>query len=247
MEIEQVRREASLMNLDALIEKRQSIPQDSFPIPQAELLARYEKLYTGLVSDVMREFVLLDQALPGSIIPLRTERTVAGIAFTVKSSPNTRISGEMEVRTKMLTEMPSDAFVMWDTTKDEKATCWGGVMTATAVSMGVRAACIDGGLRDTHQVLEKDFPVFYRYRGPAGSLGRCQIISYQQPIIIGDVLIRPGDVVLGDIDGVVVVPRALAMDVLVRAESLRSSEQEIFSWVENGDTVEQITERGGYF
>ena len=247
MAIEQVQREAALMNLDDLIELRQNTDQAVLPIPPGELLGRYEKLYTGLISDVLREFCLLDQALPGSITPLRPEKTVAGFAFTVKSAPNTRISGEMEVRTRMLTELTPDAFVMWDTTGDENATCWGGVMTATALSMGVRAACIDGGLRDTNQVLQRDFPVFYRYRGPNGSLGRCQIIDYQKPILIGTALIKPGDVVLGDIDGVVVIPRGVAMKVLERAEELKRTEDEIFSWVDNGDTVQQITERGGYF
>jgi 4-hydroxy-4-methyl-2-oxoglutarate aldolase len=247
MSTNQVRREASLMNLDALIETRQAVDTTPLPIDEKELLSRYERLYTGLVSDVLREFLLLDQALPGAIVPLRPELTVAGIAFTVKSAPNPRVSGEMEVRTTMLTELTPDAFVMWDTTGDQDATCWGGVMTATAMSMGVRGACIDGGLRDTHQVLERKFPVFYRYRGPNGSLGRCQIIDYQKPIIIGGVLIRPGDIILGDIDGVVAVPRSLALQVLTRAEELRSTEEEIFSWVDDGESVQEITKRGGYF
>ena len=60
-------------------------------------------------------------------------------------------------------------------------------------------------------------------------------------------MIKPGDVILGDIDGVVVVPRDLAYDVLVRAEEIRSNEKKIFSWVAEGTTVRQITERGGYF
>jgi len=72
-------------------------------------------------------------------------------------------------------EMHEDAFVVWDTSRDEKATLWGGVMTATAKSKKVRAAAIDGGIRDTHQILEQDFPVYYRYRTSNGSLGRCQI------------------------------------------------------------------------
>lgn len=241
------RREAGMMNLDELIATREGVAQIEFTVPQSAILERYENLYTGLVSDVLREFCLLNQALPSYLIPLRPEKTVAGVAFTVKSAPNVRITGEMETRTRMLGELTPDAFVMWDASGDYRATLWGGVMTATSVRMGVRGACIDGGIRDIHQVMEKDFPVFYRYRSPNGSLGRCQISDYQIPILIGDVVIKPGDVVLGDIDGVVVVPRDIAEAVLVRAEAMKKGEDEIFSWVAAGQSIEEITGKGGYF
>lgn len=235
------------MNLERLIAEREGVEQVSFPVPDKELLARYEALYTGAVNDVLREYCLLDQALPHHIVPLREYRTVAGLAFTVKSAPNVKITGEMEYRTEMLDAMHPDSFVLWDTSDDEKATLWGGVMTATAVGKQVKAACIDGGIRDTHQILEKDFPVFYKYRISNGSLGRCLITHYQIPIKIGDVTVKPGDIVLGDIDGVLVVPRALAWDVLVRAEEIKENEKVIFGWVNAGDSIQEITKKGGYF
>lgn len=236
-----------MMKLEKLIETREGISEKAFPISEKELLSRFEKLYTGAVNDVMREFCLLNQALPHNIVPLREYRTVAGIAFTVKSSPNILVRGEMEFRTKMLDEMGEDAFVVWDTSGDEQSTSWGGVMTATAKGKKVRAACLDGGIRDTHQILEAEFPVFYRYRTSNGSLGRCMITHYQIPVQIGDVIIKPGDVVLGDVDGVLIVPRDSAYDVLIRAEEIKENEKKIFGWVHKGQTVRQITKKGGYF
>ncbi|MBI5425819.1 MAG: RraA family protein [Opitutae bacterium] len=247
MSIDAYRKEVGMMKLEKLIAAREEISTKPFPVPVKEVLDRYEQLYTGAVSDVLREFALLDQALPCHLKPLRPERTVAGLAFTVKSAPNVKITGEMKFREEMLGHLGADSFVMWDASGDEKATMWGGVMTATAHGMGVRAACIDGGIRDTHQILEKNFPVFYKHRIPNGSLGRCQITHYQIPIQIGDVLIKPGDIILGDIDGVVCVPRDIAYDVLLRAEEIKSNEKKIFSWVAAGETVKQITEKGGYF
>lgn len=246
-DIEAYKKEVGMMNLEKLIATRETISTKPLPISDEELLSRYEQLYTGAISDVLREFALLDQALPGHIKPLRPERTVAGLAFTVKSAPNVKITGEMTFRTQMLTELPKNTIVTWDTSGDEKATLWGGVMTATAVGLGVKGAVIDGGIRDTHQILEKDFPVFYKHRIPNGSLGRCLITHYQIPIKIGDVVIKPGDIILGDIDGVVVVPRDIAFDVLVRAEEIKANEKKIFSWVAEGQTIHQITEKGGYF
>lgn len=247
MSINTYRKEVGLMNLERLIQTREDCAQAPLSIPDKELLSRYEQLYTGAVNDVLREFCLLDQALPGQIVPLREYRTVAGFAFTVKSAPNVKITGEMEFRTQMLAELKEDAFIVWDTSNDEKATLWGGVMTATAAGLKVKAACIDGGIRDTHQILEKDFPVFYKYRISNGSLGRCLITHYQIPVRIGDTDIRPGDIILGDIDGVLVVPRAIACEVLVRAEEIKSNEKKIFGWVAEGQTIQQITDQGGYF
>ncbi len=245
--IDAYKKEVGMMNLEKLIATREGVSTKELAIPAAELFTRYEQLYTGAISDVLREFCLLDQALPGHLKPLRPERTVAGFAFTVKSAPNVKISGEMTFRIQMLGELHPHAVVVWDTSGDERATLWGGVMTATALGLGVKAAVIDGGIRDTHQILEKDFPVFYKYRSPNGSLGRCLITHYQIPIKLGDAVVRPGDIVMGDIDGVVIVPRDLACEVLLRAEEMKRNEKKIFSWVAAGETIQEITGKGGYF
>jgi len=247
MSIDTYKKEVGMMNLEKLIETREHVSSTPFPIPDKEMLARFEQLYTGAVNDVLREFCLLEQALPGHILPLREYKTVAGIAFTVKSAPNVKISGEMEFRTEMLDDLHPDSFIIWDTSTDEKATLWGGVMTATAKGLGVKAACIDGGIRDTHQILEKDFPIFYKYRISNGSLGRCLITHYQIPIKIGDTTIKPGDIILGDIDGVLVVPRDIAHDVLLRAEEIKANEVKIFGWVAEGQSIQEIADKGGYF
>jgi regulator of RNase E activity RraA len=242
-----LQKEAQMMNLERLIELRETLPQVDFPISTPELLQRYERLQAAVVCDVLREHGLLDQAFPGRLQALRPERTVAGIAFTVKSAPNTRISGELTFRAQMLDELHADAFVVWDTSGDERATLWGGVMTATVVAKGVRGALVDGGIRDTAQILEKDFPVFYRYRSPNGSLGRCLITHYQLPVQVGDVFVRPGDVIVGDADGAVCVPRELAVAVLERAEQVVSNEKTLFSWVAEGQSIGEISRKGGYF
>jgi len=236
-----------MIRVQRLISRHEPGEPVALPIPAAELLARYERVPAAVVSDVLREHALLEQAFPGTLVALRPDRMVAGIAFTVKSSPNTRVSGEMTIRGRMLDDMPADAFVVWDTSGDTHGTMWGGVMTATVVAKGVRGALVDGGIRDTAQILTKNFPVYYRYRSPSGSLGRCQITHYQIPVRIGDVFVCPGDIVVGDADGAVCVPRAMALDVLVRAEEIMGNEQKIFDWVSQGQSIAEITGKGGYF
>jgi len=247
MSTSQFEKEVGMMNLETLIASQEEVSREGFPIPDKELLNRYENLYTGAINDVLREFCLLNQALPGRIKPLREYRTVAGFAFTVKSSPNQLIHGEMEFRVQMLGDMKEDDFIVWDTSRDDKATLWGGVMTATAKHKKLKAACIDGGIRDTHQILEADFPLFYEYRISNGSLGRCMITHFQVPIKIGDCVIKPGDILVGDIDGVLAIPRKMAYQVLIRAEEIRQNEKQILNWVKEGQSVQEITKKGGYF
>ena len=217
------------------------------PIAEDELCDRYERLYTGAVSDVLRERTLLDQALPNHILPLTMETKRAGIAFTIRSTVNPTVEGEMEIRAKMLDDMPRNCMVVWTASGDQESAHWGEVMTASAIVRGARGAVIDGGLRDTVQVLAQDFPVFYKYRTSNGSLGRCKMTDYQVPIKVGKVVIRPGDLVFGDVDGVLVVPRDIAYEVLLRAEAIKRNEVVIRSWVKDGFSAQQVIREGGYF
>ncbi|WP_203070806.1 RraA family protein [Falsiroseomonas ponticola] len=243
-----LRAEVKAMKLDWLVEEREARALSPLPVPPAGLLARYERLYTGAISDVLREHRLMDQALPHRIQPLRAEtRCAAGFAFTVKSQPHTLLTGEMPLRSAMLEAMGEGDFVLWDCSGAEDSTAWGGVMTAAAKARGVRGAAIDGGARDIRQILDADFPLFCRFRHPNAALGRAMISHYQVPLRIGGVLVHPGDIVVGDMDGVIIVPRALALPVLERAEAILGLERDIFGWIEQGDSVAEISAKGGYF
>ena len=118
-------------------------------------------------------------------------------------------------RARMLEEIQPGNVVVWDTGRDTISAQWGEMMTKVSKNRGCRGAVIDGGVRDTGRVLEQQFPVFCRYRSSNGMLGRFRITSWQVPIMIGEVRIYPGDVVFGDIDGVIVIPRKLAYGILL--------------------------------
>jgi len=235
------------MNLELLKNYRIVKEIEDFPIPEKELCERYENLFTGAVNDVLREMNLLYQTLPADIKPLRDEMKVCGIAFTIKGSKSLKLEGEMEFRAKMLEALHDHSFVVWDTTGDDESAQWGEVMTAAAIKRGCRGVAVDGGVRDTMKVLEQKFPVFCKYRTPNGMLGRFRITDYQIPIRIGNVDINPGDVVFGDIDGVIIIPRKLSYEVLLRAEKIKENEKEIKKWVSDGLPPIEVVKRGGYF
>ena len=237
----------SKMNLEKLREFRETVSTKEFPISTEELCARFEKLYTGAVNDVMREMCLTNQAFPHDIVPLRDDMKLCGVAFTIRSAKDPTLSGEMEVRVKMLEQIKPGHVVVWNGNGEDEASHWGEVMTAASKMRGCKGAVIDGGIRDTAQILPQNYPIWSRYRTSNGSLSRCKITAIQEPVYVGKVIVKPGDIIFGDIDGVIVIPRDMAYDSLRRAEQIRDNEEEIRDWVAQGLTAEEIHGRGGYF
>lgn len=235
------------MKLDDLKEKLDDISICELTIPEKDICDRYEKLYTGAVNDVMREMTLMDQALPYTIMPLKFEMKSCGVAFTIRSNPDPTVEGEMYLRADMLDAMPVGCIVVWDAGDETEASHWGEVMTASAIARGARGAVVNGGIRDTMQILEQKFPIFYKYRTSNGSLGRTKITSYNKPLRVGKTYIKPGDFIFGDIDGAIVIPRVISEKVLLRAEEIQKGEKEIRSSVKTGFSARGIVKDGGYF
>lgn len=219
----------------------------SFPVSDRELCDRYSRVTTPMVNDVLRKRNILYQTLPTAILPLREGMRVCGLAFTIKGSKNLDITDEMEERAKMLESIPPESVCVWDTSNDDESAQWGEIMTMAAKRRGCRGAVVDGGVRDTDKVLEQNFPVFCRYRTSNGMMGRFRMIGYQIPIRIGGVDIQPGDVIVADIDGAIVIPRALAWAVLLEAEEILRNEIEIKKMVESGQSPSEVVANGGYF
>jgi regulator of RNase E activity RraA len=111
---------------------------------------------------------------------------------------------------------------------------WGEIMTATARVRGAAGAVLDGFHRDTVRVLEQDWPVFSRGRSAQDAGVRATVLDYRVPAEIGGVLVRPGDLVLGDLDGVVVVPAEIEDEVLERALTKATAENLVRQAIENG-------------
>lgn len=235
------------MHVDRLQRLRDTVEEIAFSRPEEEIIEQYEKLYTGAVNDVLREMCVLSQALPPEIVPLRDEMVVAGFAFTIRSAADPTLAGELELRVKMLDDLRPNMVCVWNANGHDVASHWGGVMTRASRKRGVRGAVIDGGIRDTKDILEQSFPIWYRYRTSNGALSRCKITGYQVPIAIEGVIIKPGDLILADIDGALVVPRNLVEPVLKRAQAIEKNEGEIKEWVDAGLPAETIHQRGGYF
>lgn len=237
------------MDLNRLAASRSPDPELILEIPEQELCDRYARTYAGAINDVLREFMLMNQTLPTTLRPLSPATVMAGIAFTIRSTrdPGLDREGEMQQRAQLLEAIPANAVCVWDTNQDDGAAHWGGMMTAAAKKRGVRGAIVDGGIRDTHQIAAEDFPIFYRFHSSNGMLGRSRVVAHQVPVFIGGTIVYPGDIVVADIDGALVVPRRIACEVLRRTEQVIGFEHEIKTWVDAGHSPTDIVKKGGYF
>jgi 4-hydroxy-4-methyl-2-oxoglutarate aldolase len=224
-----------------------SVAESFYPISVEEMRERYLRLFTGAVNDVLRfKYKMHTASLPTDFAPLREEMKLAGEAFTVKGGPDITTDGEMDMRASMLEALPNNSVVVWDCTGDTFTSQWGEVMTLAAGKAGCHGAIVNG-IRDTVSILEQKFPIFHKYKSNAGMLGRFRMYYYQKPILMGEVIVKPGDWIFGDIDGVISIPKDIAYDVLLEAEKIASNEVRIKEMVQSGLTPTQVVAKGGYF
>lgn len=111
---------------------------------------------------------------------------------------------------------------------------WGEILTATAKKRGAVGAVINGFHRDTPKVLEQDWPVFSRGRFAQDSAVRTQVVDYRCPIEVGQVSVQPGDLVFGDLDGVVIVPKKVEAEAIERALAKARGEKLVRKEIEAG-------------
>ena len=209
---------------------------------------RFLAIYTAALADILDARGFRRQTLPPSIRPLEPGARLAGPAFTVLGGPTETSDYDGAVRKvlRMLGEVPAGHVAVYACRQDVSAHL--GELSVTSLkSRGVAGCVLDGGCRDVRFILEEGFPVFCAHTTPEDSTWRWELEATEVPIEIGSVQIEPGDWVVGDDDGVVVVPQAIAESVLVEAEKKAATESEIRVAVRSGMTPLEAYERYGTF
>jgi 4-hydroxy-4-methyl-2-oxoglutarate aldolase len=116
---------------------------------------------------------------------------------------------------------------------------WGEIMSLAARKKGVRGLVISGAVRDAQAIERIGFPVFSMGLSPYGST-KNSLGEINEPIVCGEMLVNPGDIIVGDDDGVVVVPRQSVREVLVRCQEREKKEERVRELIEQGKTTLQI-------
>lgn len=201
-----------------------SLKENVRPAPEyniEDVCRRFSVIYTGAILDVLDEIGRHEQVLPSTIQGLSQDQSVCGVAMTVEGEPTSSTDPE-EVYVPILEMLgslqPGDVIVSQP--HDSLSAHLGELSAETAKFRGARGAVIDGGVRDVGYILKLGFPVFCRYRTPNDVMGRWKLTSCGQPVKIGRVEIRRGDFVVGDKDGVIIIPQELTRAVLEKAEAV---------------------------
>jgi len=116
-------------------------------------------------------------------------------------------------------------------------------MSKTSMEKGAKGAIIHGDIRDTEEIIKHKFPVFACYHSPLTAVYRYNIIDYNNPIMIGEVKINPGDYVFGDIDGVICIPKEIIDDVINQAEEIKEKEDIVRGELSAGENIRDLFEK----
>lgn len=222
---------------------------------QAEMLQSVRRdLFSAVIGDVLDALGCLRQFLPPQPRPLRDDMVVVGRAMPVleadyvtgaAESGQTPLSGKpFGLMLEALDDLrPGEVYVATGGTP--AYALWGELMSTRARHLGAAGAVVNGYSRDTPGILRLGFPTFSLGRYAQDQRPRGKVVDFRVPIEIGGVRIAPGDLIFGDLDGVVVIPQAAEAEALHRAFEKVHAENNVRAAIEAGiSTVEAFTTYG---
>jgi 4-hydroxy-4-methyl-2-oxoglutarate aldolase len=220
--------------------------------PAEQIRRRYLAVDASNVADVLDELGLHDQGLAPSFVPYPADAgRLAGWAFTIagEMAPYGHAGGD-PAKMEAAALLTPGTISVWSGSGE--GVCFFGELIAIGMKeRGCVGALVDGGIRDVRRLHDLGFPVYARYRTPVQSIGRWRVTGHGEPVpvpgaTLSEVTICPGDFVLGDEDGVIVVPAAIAVEVLERAETLQRREGDIRRELERGLSLAEALARFGH-
>lgn len=202
-----------------------------------------EELYTAVIGDIMDKMGFTRQFLPPQIRPLRDDMLVAGRAMTVleadvlenatDSGANPLLKRSFGLMLEALDDLKENEVYICSGSSPDYA-LWGELMSARAIQCKAAGAVVNGYSRDTKGILALDFPCFSYGPYAQDQAPRGKVIDYRVPIEMNGVRINDGDIVVGDIDGVCVVPHAIEEEVITRSLEKARGERMVLKKIQKG-------------
>lgn len=187
-----------------------------------------KNLYAAVLSDVLDSFGLMNQAMRPFIRPLDEAQVLFGRARTgLYMNAYSVAEGEnpYEVEIALVDDLkPGDVAVLDCGGPTERIAPWGELLSTASAKRGAAGCVIDGLVRDVRMIREMQFPVFHGGIGPLDTKGRAKMMARDVPVSCGGVAVSSGDLIFGDVDGVVVIPQAIAPQVIEAAIAKVKSE-----------------------
>ena len=200
-----------------------------------QLTARLSKCYSGAVYDTLREHGFENCVLPSDIRPIDDTQILAGPVFTVSGSAKPGISeGDALLAWTEFLSAASKGHVVICAGQTENIALMGELSAETLQARGVLGYVSDGGCRDADFIRKIGFQTFHRFYTPRDVVGAWSVDEMQTPIKIGDVNISPGDYVIADIDGVVIIPGAHIATIITSCEEVMNTENQVRTAIRSG-------------
>jgi regulator of RNase E activity RraA len=205
-----------------------------------------DKLYTAVLSDSLDQLDIYDQAMRADIRPVYPEAVVVGRALTVQSMDvYERTENPYELEIKVVDSLLPGNVLVVSTGRSTRTCFWGELLSTAAQARGAHGAVIDGYTRDVRQIINMQFPVFATGMKPVDSNGRSVVVDYNCPVNCGDVVVRSGDIVFGDIDGLVVIPGQVEQQVIEWALEKVEGENRTRDELKQGKYLRDVYEKYG--
>jgi regulator of RNase E activity RraA len=217
-----------------------------------EIRNRYLGVETPTVCDVMEEFGFYDQGLSPNFAPFPAgdDKKLAGWAYTIRGQMTPYEGPGDPDKMRAVDGLKEGDISVWS--GDGEGVCYFGELIALGMKVrGCKGALVDGGIRDVRWIGHHGFPVFARYRTPVQSIGRWKVNACQVPVYLpgattARVAVNPGDFILADIDGAIVVPADIVLKVLERAEALTATEVLIRAELDKGASLKEVLDKYGH-
>ena len=213
-----------------------------------------QHLYTAVVGDILDKMGYLHQFLPQKLQPLRDDMVVAGRAMTVleadcfeelsDSGQNPILSRPFGLMLEALDSLKENDVYICSGSSPSYA-LWGELMSTRAMKCGAVGAVVDGFSRDTRGIFELNFPTFSHGRYAQDQAPRGKVIDFNCVIELGGIRIEPGQIIFGDMDGVVVIPKGIEKEVILAAYEKATGEKTVQEQIEAGMSAREAYDTYG--
>ncbi len=211
-----------------------------------------KELYTAVLGDIMDKLGYLHQFLPPNIQPLNENMFVAGRAMTVLeadvihevSNYNDSLNKPFGLMLEALDDLAKNEVYICTGSSPSYA-LWGELMSNRAMKLGAAGAVVDGYSRDSSGILRMGFPTFSHGRYAQDQAPRGKVIDFRVPIKIAGIKINPGDIVVGDLDGVCIIPSQIEQEVVIRGLKKARGEKTVQRKIMDGLPAKEAFEKYG--
>lgn len=207
--------------------------------------ARLQLIATSNLSDALDKIGIPLCAVAG-IVPQWGNTKIIGRAMTIKMTAAGAVPAKAHLGVDAIANSEVGDVIVIDNRGDLYNNCWGEILAMGAKKKGVSGVVVDGAARDVDTCQEFDFPVHARGTVPTTARGRIVQEAWNVPVRLGNAPVRPGDVIVADVNGVVVIPIERLEEVVIAAEGIMAKEQEMINALKAGESILEVDRRFNY-